>query len=200
MTESSSDYSVGVDPERVLKYAVQRIKGDRAQIVEGVIEPVSPTWDHEATAETIRDQIRARARELGCVTGSGNLDLPGSSNWYIPDIAVVPAAAAKGAGALLPADTLLVVEVTSESNADTDRLVKRRRYAEYGAPLHLLVDRQERSVTLYSEPGQLGYTRVDGPHPYGTTLPSRNPLTWTWRPAICSGSPARAVRAPGRVP
>ncbi|MEU8998733.1 Uma2 family endonuclease [Streptomyces caniferus] len=170
MTEAPSDYTAGVDPERALKFAVQHIKGDRAQIVEGVIEPVSPTWDHEAAAEVVRDQIRARARELDCVTGSGNLDLPGSSNWYVPDIAVVPTAAAKGAGALLPADTLLVVEVTSESNGDTDRVVKRRRYAEYGAPLYLLVDRQERSVILYSEPGRLGYTRSDGPHPYGTTL------------------------------
>ncbi|MDT0456082.1 Uma2 family endonuclease [Streptomyces sp. DSM 41527] len=170
MSIESADYSSGVDPERALKYAIQHIKGERAQIVEGVIEPVSPTWDHEAAAETIRDQIRARARELDCVTGAGNLDLPGSSNWYVPAIAVVPAAAAKGAGALLPADTLLVVEVTSESNAETDRAVKRRRYAEYGAPLYLLVDRQQRSVTVYSEPGELGYTRADGPHPYGTTV------------------------------
>ncbi|MGX1887823.1 Uma2 family endonuclease [Streptomyces sp. NPDC055287] len=170
MTTAPADYNAGVDPERALKYAVQRIKGDRAQIVEGVIEPVSPTWDHEAAAEAIRDQIRPRARELGCVTGSGNLDLPGSSNWYVPDIAVVPAAAAKGAGALLPEDTLLIVEVTSESNGETDRVVKRKRYAEYGAPLFLLVDRQERSLTLYSEPGQLGYTRADGPHPYGTLI------------------------------
>ncbi|MGW2411939.1 Uma2 family endonuclease [Streptomyces tubercidicus] len=177
MSIESADYSHGVDPERALKYAIQHIRGDRAEIIEGVIEPVSPTWDHETTAETIRDQIRARARELDCVTGSGNLDLPGSPNWYVPDLAVVPAAAAKGAGALLPSDTLLVVEVTSESNAETDRVVKRRRYAEYGAPLYLLVDRQERPVTLYSEPGQLGYTRADGPHPYGTTVRLPEPFS-----------------------
>ncbi|QHC22069.1 Uma2 family endonuclease [Streptomyces sp. GS7] len=126
--------------------------------------------DHEAVADTLREQIRARARGLGCVIGSGNLDLPGAANWYIPDLAVVPAAAAKGAGTLLPADTLLVVEVTSESNGATDRVVKRKRYAEYGAPLCLLVDRQERSVTVYAEPGRLGYTRADGPHPYGATV------------------------------
>ncbi|MDJ1645424.1 Uma2 family endonuclease [Streptomyces sp. J15] len=89
---------------------------------------------------------------------------------YVPDIAVVPEDLARGGGALLPDQTLLIVEVTSESNAETDRVVKRRRYAEYGAPLYLLVDRMENSLTLFSEPGQLGYTRVDGPHPYGTTL------------------------------
>ncbi|MER7958610.1 Uma2 family endonuclease [Streptomyces sp. NPDC096030] len=170
MTSAPADYSSDVDPERALKYALQHIRGDRAEIIEGVIEPVSPTWDHEAAAEAIRDQIRPRASELDCVTGSGNLDLPGSSNWYVPDLAVVPRAAARGAGALLPDQTLLVVEVTSESNAETDRIVKRRRYAEYGAPLYLLIDRQERSVTLFSEPGRLGYTRADGPHPYGAVV------------------------------
>lgn len=69
--------------------------------------------------------------------------------------------------------TLLAVEVTSKSNADTDRVTKRKRYAEYGAPLYLLVDRQNRELTLFSEPGGLGYTKADGPHPFGTpvTLP-----------------------------
>lgn len=63
-----------------------------------------------------------------------------------------------------------MVEVTSESNAETDRVMRRKRYAEYGAPLYLLVDRVERSVTLFAEPGRLGYTRVDGPHPFGTVF------------------------------
>ncbi|MGW2846170.1 Uma2 family endonuclease [Streptomyces sp. NPDC001108] len=167
---SAPDYGQGIDTERALKYAIQHIRGDRVQIIEGIIEPVSPTWDHERAAKVIRRQIEDRVDELGCVEGSGNLDLPGTSNWYVPDIAVVPETLAKGAGALLPDQTLLVVEVTSESNAETDRVVKRRRYAEYGAPLYLLVDRVEGSITLYSEPGRLGYTRVDGPHPFGTTI------------------------------
>ncbi|MEV7296821.1 Uma2 family endonuclease [Streptomyces microflavus] len=167
---SAPDYSQGVDAERALKFAVQRIRGDRVQIIEGIIEPVSPTWDHERAAKLVRRQIEDRVDALGCVEGSGNLDLPGSSNWYVPDIAVVPEDLARGGGALLPDQTLLIVEVTSESNAETDRVVKRRRYAEYGAPLYLLVDRMEGSLTLFSEPGRLGYTRVDGPHPFGTTV------------------------------
>lgn len=167
---SAPDYSHGVDAERALKFAVQRIRGDRVQIIEGIMEPVSPTWDHERAAKLVRRQIEDRVDDLGCVEGSGNLDLPGSSNWYVPDIAVVPEDLARGGGALLPDQTLLIVEVTSESNAETDRVVKRRRYAEYGAPLYLLVDRMEGSLTLFSEPGRLGYTRVDGPHPFGTTV------------------------------
>lgn len=48
--------------------------------------------------------------------------------------------------------------------------MKRGRYAEYRAPLYLLADRIEGSVTLFSEPGGLGHTKVDGPHPFGTAL------------------------------
>ncbi|MEU1348843.1 Uma2 family endonuclease [Streptomyces sp. NPDC005795] len=173
---SAPDYGQGIDPERALKFALRRIRGDRVQIIEGIIEPVSPTWDHERAARVVRRQIEDRVDALGCVEGSGNLDLPGSSNWYVPDIAVVPEALAMGGGALLPDQTLLVVEVTSESNAETDRVVKRRRYAEYRAPLHLLVDRIEGSVTLFSAPGDLGYTRVDGPHPFGAVLRLPDPF------------------------
>ncbi|GHG45869.1 Uma2 family endonuclease [Streptomyces griseocarneus] len=158
------------DPEKALKYAIQHVEGHRMQIVEGVIQTTAPTWDHENAAEEIREQLGPTLRELGCRAGSGDLDLPGTSNWYVPDLAVVPRELAKGGGALVPDQTLLVVEVTSDSNGDTDRIVKRRRYAEYGAPLYLLVDRQERTCTLFSEPSRLGYTKTDGPHPFGAPL------------------------------
>ncbi|MFH8881999.1 Uma2 family endonuclease [Streptomyces californicus] len=167
---SAPDYGRGIDAERALKFAVQRIRGDRVQIIEGIIEPASPTWDHERAAKLVRRQIEQRVDELGCIEGSGNLDLPGSSNWYVPDIAVVPEELARGGSALLPDQTLLIVEVTSQSNAETDRTVMRRRYTEYGAPLYLLVDRVDHCVTLFSEPGKLGYTRVEGPYPFGATV------------------------------
>jgi Uma2 family endonuclease len=88
----------------------------------------------------------------------------------VPDLAVVPRSLAKSAGSLVPSQTLLIVEVTSDSNAETDRIVKRRRYGEYGAPLYLLVDRQEGACSLFSQPAELGFTRVDGPHAFGTPL------------------------------
>lgn len=164
------------DAEVALKYAIQYIRADRVQIVEGVIEPVVPTWGEERAVAAIREQLATRLRVLGCITGSGDLDLPRSANWYVPDLAVVPRDLAKGAGALLPDQTLLIVEVTSDSDDDTDRVVKRRRYAEYGAPLYLLVDRQAQACTLSSEPGRLGYTRTDGPLPFGAEVPLPAPF------------------------
>ncbi|MFD7509503.1 hypothetical protein ACFV5N_09195 [Streptomyces sp. NPDC059853] len=101
------------DPETALKYAIQHIRGDRTEVIEGAIEPVSPSWDQENAADLIRDQL-------------------------------VPAL--------------------------------RRRYAEYRAPLYLLVDRQERSCSLFSHPGELGYSRVDGPHPFGTPIELPEPF------------------------
>ncbi|MER7849015.1 Uma2 family endonuclease [Kitasatospora sp. NPDC096077] len=165
------DYSTVSDPERALKYAIRHVAGDRTEIIEGVITPMSPSWADEAAAEVVRRRLGPRLDQLDLVSGSGSLDLPGSENWYVPDLAVVPAdLAAKTEGALLPDQTLLIVEVGSPSNAETDRVVKCRRYGQYGAPLHLLVDRQNRTCTLYSEPTRLGYAEESGPHPFGVPV------------------------------
>jgi Uma2 family endonuclease len=167
--------------EQALKYAIHHMNGERTEIVEGVIQGgndrVAPTWDHEKVSHLLRRQVAARVDELGCIIGSGDLDLPGTSNWFIPDLAVVPLDLADGGDALTPDRTLLVVEVTSESNGDTDRVVKRRRYGQYQAPLYLLVDRQERSWTLFAEPGELGYTRADGPRPFGEPITLPEPFS-----------------------
>lgn len=163
-------YGDGVDHEAALKYAVQLIDHRWAQVIEGRIVLVSPMWDHERIAARIRRQLDTKVDALGCITGSGNLDLPGSPNWYMPDLAVIPEGLAQGAGALTPDQTLLVVEVTSDSNGDTDRITKRTLYAQYGAPLYLLADRQNRQCTLFSEPHNLGYAIVDGPHPFGEQI------------------------------
>ncbi|MBF6045511.1 Uma2 family endonuclease [Streptomyces sp. NRRL B-1677] len=166
------------DPETALKYAIQHLEGDRVQIVEGVITLMSPSWDHESLGDSIRRQIDPVVRRLGCISGAGDLDLPGTPNWYVPDVAVVPKELTKGAGALLPDQTLLIVEVTSDSNGDTDRIVKRRRYAEFGAPLYLLVDRQDHTCTLFSQPGEIGYQQVDGPHSFGKPLRLPDPFNF----------------------
>ncbi|GAB7183956.1 Uma2 family endonuclease [Kitasatospora sp. Ki12] len=149
------------------------LRSVETEIIEGVPTPVAHSWAHQTTVDLVRLQIGPRQRELGLRAGSGDLALPGTGDRYVPDLAVVPRELAKAKGALLPDQTVLVVEVTSPSNGDTDRTVKRRWYAQFGAPLYLLVDRQERACTLFSQPGTLGYTRLEGPHPFG--IPVRLP-------------------------
>ncbi|MFI8101419.1 Uma2 family endonuclease [Streptomyces sp. NPDC086023] len=173
---STPDYNTGIDPESALKYALQHVRWDHAQLVDGVIEPVSRPWGAVHALAGLHDQPAVRVAELACLAGAGDLDLPGSLDWYVPDLAVVPGSLAHEA-ALQPRQTLLVVETA-------DCPVKQRRYAEYGAPLYLLLDRQEETVTLFSGPGHLGYTAADGPHPFGTPvrLPAPFDLTLdtTW--------------------
>ncbi|MGE7390450.1 Uma2 family endonuclease [Streptomyces sp. NPDC004126] len=167
-----------VDREASLKYAVQRLNesGVRAQLIEGEFEITAPTWDHENAVDIVRDALARRARELRCVKGSGNLDLPGTENWYLPDIAIIPQEIARGAKSLPVDEALLVVEVTSESNAADDRVKKRRRYGQFGVPLYLLIDRIDGTWTLFSDPVHEGYAQEDGPHPFGTTITLPEPF------------------------
>lgn len=83
---SSQPHSYAADdPETALKYAIQPIPAiDRVQIVEGVIDPLSPTWGHERAAGKIRDQIALTVAKLGCVSGSGNLKSSGHQQLVHP--------------------------------------------------------------------------------------------------------------------
>lgn len=134
---------------------------------------IPPTGNHRVDP---RDGLAQRARELKCVKGSGNLDLPGTENWYLPDIAIIPQAIAKGAKSLTVDEALLVVEVASDSNAADDRVKKRRRYGQFGVPLYLLVDRMDSTWTLFCEPVAEGYAASDGPHPFGEPVRLPEPL------------------------
>lgn len=169
------------DRETALKYAVERLDGHglRVQLIEGEFDITVPTWDHERAVTKVRRRLDSRVEKLGCLTGSGDLDLPGSLNWYVPDIAVVPEKATQGAKALPVSEAWLVVEVTSESNAVTDRVVKRRRYGQYGVPLYLLVDRIDGTWTLFSDPTADGYATEDGPHRFGTPIALPAPFSIT---------------------
>lgn len=73
-------------------------------------------------------------------------------------------------------EALLVVEVTSESNASDDRVKKRRRYGQFGVPLYLLVDHIDGTWTLFSEPVHDGYAHAEGPHPFGAPVPLPDPF------------------------
>ena len=71
----------------------------------------------------------------------------------------------------------LVLEVTS-SRPELDRNAKRLAYAEAGIPLYLLVDREQRWVTLFSHPVEGDYSH-NSAAAFGGTLDLPKPFDFT---------------------
>lgn len=161
-----------------LKYAARQMEADgiRVQLIEGHFAIRSASVGHERIVSLIRRRLYGRLSELGLLDGSPNVDLPGTGNWYIPDLAVFPEALAdEDSPSLTPDELVLVMEVTSSSNAGTDRVLKRRHYGRHGAPLYLLVDRENRTWTLFSQPSSDGYgVHLGGA--FGESVPLPDPL------------------------
>ncbi|MDX3385089.1 Uma2 family endonuclease [Streptomyces niveiscabiei] len=76
-----------------------------------------------------------------------------------------------------PDGVLLVVEVTSHDR-DThqrDRVDKVRGYAAAGIPVYLLIDRDDNTLVVYSNP-ESGLYRHSLSYPWGTTVPLPPPV------------------------
>ncbi len=164
--------------------ALDTPEGFRAELIDGeIVVTPPPLGDHEGCiAKIIRQVIRYSATELEC-SGNKGLKVPGTeglpSNHVIPDITFVSAEADpfRGAASWMPADNdaiVMVVEVTS-SRATQDRQAKRTGYARAGIPFYLLVDRDERTVTLFSGTDRTDYRHTDQV-PFGKSLPLPEPF------------------------
>ncbi|MGX4691241.1 Uma2 family endonuclease [Streptomyces sp. JNUCC 63] len=96
-----------------------------------------------------------------------------------PDGVLVPAAHFAGQGEWAPTEgVLLVLEVTSyDSDTDQrDRKEKPLAYGDAGIPFYLLIDRDDSSVTLYSDPAPgEGYRSADK-RSFGVKLSLPEPL------------------------
>ncbi|MEU4682402.1 Uma2 family endonuclease [Streptomyces xinghaiensis] len=132
-------------------------EGCRVEIIEGIITvSPPPANDHNNIADDIQRLLyTVIPREWGIYQTQG-VSVPGRKGLFIPDLAVIPKEALDAPGYEIPAGhARLIVEITSESNARTDRLSKPRAYASAGVPLYLLVDAWAPggpTVTLYGEP------------------------------------------------
>lgn len=73
-----------------------------------------------------------------------------------------------------PDGVAMVVEVTS-TKADRDRIAKRHCYALAGIPLYLLVDREEGTATLFSDPKARDHAEAHIVH-FGKPLPLPAPF------------------------
>lgn len=176
MAMAADDY-----PSDALADAAERIEvpdGYRVEVIEGniVVSP-TPMGPHALSASRLRTALKAclppDAEDVEMVT----LDLPESGQRYIPDVLVMPSGVLLREEWLFPADeALLVAEITSPSNAETDRVRKLRGYARSTVPMYLLIDRGERTVTLFAEPEGGAYRR----HvqvPFGEKIEMPEPFT-----------------------
>ncbi|MFJ4903772.1 Uma2 family endonuclease [Streptomyces sp. NPDC088727] len=110
------------------------------------------------------------------IEGIGTVSPPLSKDL---DLVVLPRAVATGPGNRVPAgEVRLVVEITSQANADHDRIGKTHGYAQAGIELFLLLDPWHSgrpTATLYGEPAG-GTCRVLDTVEYGEKLTLPEPF------------------------
>ncbi|MQY09525.1 Uma2 family endonuclease [Actinomadura macrotermitis] len=166
--------------------ALDTPEGFRAELIDGeIVVTPPPLGDHEKCAGKIVRQIYRNSTADVDYAANKGLVVPSGGrcpkNHVIPDATFAPSELDLfgGAEAWMPADgVLLVVEVTS-SRPEQDREAKRHCYARADIPLYLLVDREHRSVTLFTDPGDDDYQeaasvafgkRLPLPEPFGFEL------------------------------
>ena len=149
-----------LDPHAQLQTVWEELdlpEGWRAEILEGtIVVTPSPANIHNSVA-AILNELLVLAKPVDCaVHQTQAIELASTGDLYIPDLLVYPREKMPADGYTAPAEyALLVVEITSPSNANHDRMRKLWGYAHGLVPLYLLIDRLDPDgphVTLYSAP------------------------------------------------
>jgi Uma2 family endonuclease len=162
--------------------ALDTPEGFRAELIEGeIVVTPPPDGDHENYINKIVKQIIRRSQTDMDFSGNKGLTLQSVPNavrnHVIPDCTLAPAELNlfEGAGSWMPCDGVtMVLEVTS-TRPHGDRETKRRCYAQGGIPLYLLVDRDNWSLTLFTDPARGDY-REQHTVPIAKPLPLPEPF------------------------
>ncbi|MFI5767446.1 Uma2 family endonuclease [Streptomyces sp. NPDC051658] len=141
-------------------------EGFRAELIEGdIVVTPPPDGDHEDCLSVLLTQVVRRARSGMAFSANKGLKLRSGegrpANHVIPDGTFAPTELRlyRGAEPWIPCEGVaLVVEVTS-TKPRADRTDKRHCYARGPIPLYLLVDREQSSLTLFSDPEGDDYRR-----------------------------------------
>jgi Uma2 family endonuclease len=166
-----------------LGYAADHIQvpqGYRVEIIEGeiVVSP-TPQGRHALDARWLHHEIERVLPDGFIDVENVTVQFSVSRQRYIPDVVVLPRDMLDSSEWLFPAEAaLLVVEITSPDNADIDRVKKLRGYASSSVPCYLLIDREDRTVSLFSDPeGRIYRHHLQVPFGEAVTLPA--PFTGT---------------------
>lgn len=158
-------------------------EGYRAEIREGgIVLMPPPNVRHNLVADLIQEQLyRQIPRGYGVFQTLG-IAIPHLLRLRIPDLVVARRAdIRKQSGTHVDAsDALLVVEIVSPTEPETDRLVKRQEYAKADIPLYMLIDAYDGTgtVTRFSDP-QGGEYAGNLRTPFGRNVQVPEPLTLT---------------------
>ncbi|MFD8995963.1 Uma2 family endonuclease [Streptomyces abikoensis] len=148
-------------------------EGLRAELIEEqIFVTPAPDGDHEDHLSTLVRQVLRRSRtDMDCSANKG------LKSYGIPDATFAPRERRlfRGAPTWMPCDGVSMVAEVTGANAHRDRVTKRRLYARADIPLYLLLDRDEETVTLFSEPVQGDYAETHSV-PYGKPLPLPEPF------------------------
>ncbi|QKW08296.1 Uma2 family endonuclease [Streptomyces sp. NA04227] len=165
-------------------------QGWRAEIDDGRIALLPPPrGGHHIIVESLQRRLcQCLPEDLGIYQRLSTA-FPALGKLFVPHLMVVPCDIVLGPGherddPVDAAEALLVVEITSKSNARHDRTKKLWAYAHAPVPLYLLVDRYDERgpmVTLFSDPQNGTYKHADAtpfgrpltlPEPFHATLPT----------------------------
>ncbi|MER5358642.1 Uma2 family endonuclease [Streptomyces sp. NPDC002785] len=155
-------------------------EGCKVEIIEGIVTvSPPPSKDHNTTAALLQRRLYTVIPEDWEIYQTLGVAVPGRAGLYIPDLVVVPRAVATGPGNRVPAEEArLVVEITSQANANHDRIGKAHGYAKAGVELFLLLDPWHSgrpTATLYGEPADGTYRVLDAVE-YGDKLTLPEPF------------------------
>ncbi|GLW44910.1 hypothetical protein Stsp02_05720 [Streptomyces sp. NBRC 14336] len=154
-------------------------EGSKVEIIEGIVTvSPPPSEEHNDTAELVQRLLYKTIPDDWGVYQTLGLACPETGGLFIPDLCVVPRAALRRGTRVPAGEAELVVEITSKSNANHDRIKKAHGYAVAGVPLYLLLDPWQSgrpTATLYGEPRN-GTYRVLASVEYGEKLDLPEPF------------------------
>lgn len=136
-------------------------EGYRVEIIEGnlVVSP-TPVGPHIKIASRLQYALRGLLPRDLEIAQTATLFIPATGERYVPDLVVLPDVLLDERIWKFPAtEALLTAEITSPSNADTDRVKKPRGYALGDVPSYLLIDTEHDQWTLFEEPENGVYRR-----------------------------------------
>jgi Uma2 family endonuclease len=117
-----------------------------------IVMQASPTDIHQRNLAIIQRQFERHAPVGYLFSNNTDLYSPEVAKLRNPDLTYLPDEAMTTGKNTTPADlALIAVEVVSPSNPENDWAGKLRDYPIMGIPLYLIVDAQQKTVTLFQE-------------------------------------------------